>query len=76
MFLSKQKINEKSAGEDLNFIELGLYISLGWCGNDFTATLSSLKNVMLMLLRAACKESRIRWPGAKGFCYQASDFCS
>jgi len=43
--LSKEKINEKYAGEDLNFIELALYISLDPCGNEFTATLSSLKNV-------------------------------
>ena len=38
VFLSKQKINEKSAGEDLNFIELALYISLDHCGNEFRAT--------------------------------------
>ena len=38
VFLSKQKINEKSAGEDLNFIELALYISLDHCGNEFTPT--------------------------------------
>ena len=38
VFLSKQKINEKSAGEDLNFIELALCISLDHCGNEFTAT--------------------------------------
>ena len=38
VFLSKQKINEKSAGEDLNFIKLALYISLDHCGNEFTAT--------------------------------------
>ena len=25
---------------------------------------------------AACKESTVRYPGASGFCYQASEFCS
>ena len=25
---------------------------------------------------AACKESPVRAPGASGFCYLASDFCS
>ena len=44
VFLSKQKINEKYAGEDLNFIELALYISLDHCGNV------KLKKCNVMLL--------------------------
>ena len=26
-------------------------------------------------LLTACKENRVRWPGASGFCYRDSDFC-
>ena len=25
---------------------------------------------------AACKKSSVRYPGASGFCYRASEFCS
>ena len=27
-------------------------------------------------IKSACKENRVQQPGASGFCYQASDFCS
>ena len=27
-------------------------------------------------INPVCKESRVRQPGASGFCYRAGDFCS
>ena len=35
-----------------------------------------ISRITFGIVMSACKESRVRQPGASGFCFRASEFCS